>query len=266
MVVEEAAVEPGHLLEADAPAAGHGGEQIAGQLGEGARLVEGLLHHAGEHAVGQQAHILGEHAEDQPVHEMRHRLRRMAAPAQALGQAGEGGGGALGERLAGFAGPQPLRLRHRPFEPGAHRGIGEIFEGEPVADADAVGPVGADAEAGHVGDDQQRRILQGQRVLAQLIEGGIEIGVAALVFPGEAMAFPDIRPALAAAILAGAALEAIGFAGGVGLGGRGLAQQAAEIDEVFLAGGTLLQLRRPPFGDEGGGGHGVADGHGGVNC
>jgi hypothetical protein len=46
-----------------------------------------------------------------------------------------------------------------------------------------------------VGDDQQLRI------------GLVEVGVRALVLPGEEALLPDIRTALAAALLAGAGLE-----------------------------------------------------------
>ena len=50
--------------------------------------------------------------------------------------------------------------------------------------ADAVRPVGADPEPHHVGDDQQRRVLQRQRVLTELVEGGVEVRALPLVLPG----------------------------------------------------------------------------------
>ena len=42
--------------------------------------------HALEHFVRQQAHIFGEHAEDQPIDEVRNRVRIIAAGAKALGE------------------------------------------------------------------------------------------------------------------------------------------------------------------------------------
>ena len=39
-------------------------------------------------------------------------------------------------------------------------------------------------------------------------------------------------------------------AGGIGLGRRGLAEEPAEVDEVLLGGGALLELGGAPFGDE----------------
>ena len=116
--------------------------------------------------------------------------------------------------------------------------------------ADAVGPVGVDAEPQHVRDDQQRRVLQRQRVLPELSEGGVQIGALALVLPSEVMALPDVGPAVAAGLLARAALEAVTLAGRVGFGGGGFVQQPAQVNEVFLRRRALLQLRRAPLRDE----------------
>ena len=79
----------------------------------------------------------------------------------------------------------------------------------------------------------------------------------ALVLPGEAVALPDVGPTLAAGVPAGAAFEAVAFAGGVGVGRRGLAEEPAEVDEVLLGGGALLELGGAPFGDELAGGDGA---------
>ena len=177
-------------------------------------------------------------------------LRVMVARPQGLRQGGEGGGGALGQGLAALARTQPLRIGHGPLEFVAYGGVGQIFKCELVNYADAVGPVGVDAEARHVGDDQQGRVLQRQRVLAQLVEGGVQVFVLALVLPGEAVPLPDIGPAAAAGVLAGAALEAVARAARVVLRRGRLAQQAAEVDEVLVRGRALFQFGRPPFGDK----------------
>ena len=78
--------------------------------------------------------------------------------------------------------------------------------------AHAIRPVRADAEPHHVRDDQQRRVLQGERVLAQLVERRVKVGAAALVLPGEASALPHVGPAVAAGILPRATLEAVPLA------------------------------------------------------
>ena len=93
-----------------------------------------------------------------------------------------------------------------------------------MGQADAVGPVGADAESRHVRDDQQRRVLECQRVLPQLIEGGVKVRLAPLVLPSEAVALPHVGPAIAAGIFARATFEAVVFAGRVGLGRCRLAE------------------------------------------
>ena len=109
--------------------------------------------------------------------------------------------------------------------------------------ADAVRPVGADPEPPHVGDDQQWRVLQRERVLPELLKRGVEVRALALVFSGEVVALPDIGPAVAAPVLARAPLEAVRLAGRIGLGRRRLAQQPAEIDKVLLGRRALLQRR-----------------------
>ena len=199
---------------------------------------------------GQQAHVVGEHAEDEPVDEVRDRLRVVAAFPQPLRDRREGRCRALGERLPRLARPQPLGVRERPLEPVACRGVGQVVQAELVGLADAVRPVGADAEPQHVGDDQQRRVLQRQRVQPQLSEGRVEVGPLALVLPGEVMPLPHVRPAVAAGILARAPLEAVRLAGRVGLGRRRLAEQPAQVDEVLLRRRPLLECRGAPLGDE----------------
>ena len=181
---------------------------------------------------------------------MGYRLWIVAALAQGLRQRSEGRGGALGESLTGLPRAQALGVGERPLELVAHGGIGEIVDVEIVDLADAVGPVGADAKPTHVGDDQERRVLQGEGVLPQLVEGGVQVGAQTLVLPGEAVPLPHIRPAVAAGLPAGALLEAVGVAGRIGLGRRRLVQEPAQVDEVLLRGRALLQLRRPPLGDE----------------
>ena len=249
-VVEQPAVEPGDRLEADPAAGGHHLEEGAGEIGEVLRDAPRLSQHAREHVIGQQPHVVGEHAEDEPVDEVRDRLRIVAALPQRLRDHGEGRRRALGKRLPGFVRPKLIGIRERPLEHVARRRVGEVVQAEFIGLADTVRPVGADAEPHHVRDDQQRWVLQRQRVLPELSERGVEVSTPALVFPGEVVAFPDVGPALAARVLARAALETIGLAGWVGFSRRRLIQQPAEVDEVLLRTGTLLQRRGAPLGNE----------------
>ena len=177
VVIEQPAVEPGHRLEPDPASGGHRCEEISRQSGELLRPLAGMLEHPGEHVVVEQAHVLGEHAEHESVHEMRHGLRVMAPLAERLRELRERRRGAPGERLATLARAQAPRIGHRPLELVPYGSISEIVQHELVHLAHGVGPVGAYAEPHHVRDDQQRRILKRQRVLAQLglIAGGGEI-------------------------------------------------------------------------------------------
>ena len=61
--------------------------------------------HPREHVVRKQADVVGEHAEDEPVDEVRDRLRLVTALGQRLGDRRERGRHALGERLPGL--PRP---------------------------------------------------------------------------------------------------------------------------------------------------------------
>ena len=69
IVVEQPTVEPLHRLEPDATSGGHRPEQVPGHIGEFLRLLPRLSQHPGEHVTRQQAHVFGEHAEDQTVDE-----------------------------------------------------------------------------------------------------------------------------------------------------------------------------------------------------
>ena len=73
----------------------------------------------------------------------------------------------------------------------------------------------------------------------------------ALVFPGEAVAFPDVGPAVTACVLPGAAFKAIRRARWVGLGRRRFVQQPAEVKEVLLRRRPLLQRGIAPLRNEG---------------
>jgi hypothetical protein len=113
-----------------------------------------------------------------------------------------------------------------------------------------VGEVGMDRDLLHVGHDEQGRVLQALAVLQQLLVGFGEVGVFALVLPGEKAALPDIGPALAAALLVGAGLEGVARAARVVLHGGGVADQAAQVDKMLLVTATFLDGSLPPLLDE----------------
>jgi hypothetical protein len=81
--------------------------------------------------------------------------------------------------------------------------------------------------------------------------------VFALVLEAEEAAFPHVREAVAAFVFGRALFKAVVLAGRIGGGGRGVVKDAAEIEEVLLGGGALLQFHLSPlryeFGDRHGG-------------
>ena len=250
-IVEQSAVEPGDRLEANPAAGGHHSEEFGGQLGELLRGALRLSQHPGEHVIGQQAHVVGEHAEDEPVDEVRDHGRIVTTRPQRLGDGREGRRRPLGEGAPGLARPQPLGIRKGPLQSVTDRAVGEVVEVEFIGSTDAVRPVGADAEPPQVGDDQQRRVLQRQRILPELGERRIKVGALALVLPGKAVALPDVGPAVAARVLAGAAFKAIRCARRVGLSRCRFVQEPTEVEEVLLRRRPLFQRGIAPLGDKG---------------
>ena len=69
--------------------------------------------------------------------------------------------------------------------------------------------VGVDLEAVEVADDQQRRVLEVLAVVQELLVGGLQVLVLALVLPGEVAALPDVGEAVPAAGLGDALLEGV---------------------------------------------------------
>ncbi len=179
-----------------------------------------------------------------------------AAFPKRLGDCREGRSHALGERLLALGRPQAIGAREGPLELVAGSRVGEIFQVELMRLADAVGPVGADPEPQHVGDDQQRGVLQRQRVLPELLEGGVEVRALSLVFPGEVVALPDVGPAVAARILAGEprAKQYVSPDGSASAGVGSLTSR--QVDEVLLRRRAFLQRGDAPRFDE------VVRGHG----
>ena len=248
VVGEQPAVEPVDRGEAHrAPRIGHRTKQHRGMAREPARVAPADFQHLREQLLGQQPHILGEHAEDELVDEMRDAMRLVPAVAQPLGDPGEFARGFLGQFLPRFLRPELRGIGERGLQPVAHRAVGQVVQREFVRFLNAVGPVGPDHDPVHVGYDQQRRIFQRHRILQQLGIGLVQIGVSPLIFPAEAFAPPHIGPAVAAAGLAGALFEGEPVSHGVGRYGIEHPQKCTEIVEMTLRGRAFLQLDIAPF-------------------
>ena len=83
-VREQVAVEVENLVRAEKSAFGHRLEELRYDLAEARRVILGILEDAAEEALGQQPHVLGEEAEDDPVEEVGHFKRRQATAAHGL--------------------------------------------------------------------------------------------------------------------------------------------------------------------------------------
>jgi hypothetical protein len=114
------------------------------------------------------------------------------------------------------------------------------------------GEGGVDDDALAVADDEQRRVVELQGVVGELLERGVEVAAGLLVLPAEVAALPDVGPAVAAIGLPGAALEAVV----VGVARLGDAEQVAEVVEPGLGAGAFGERVVLPEGDEFFGGHG----------
>jgi len=72
----------------------------------------------------------------------------------------------------------------------------------------------------------------------------------ALVLPAEAVFLPNVCEALAADVFLNALLVGEPFPFRIDRGGRGLIEDVAKVEEVFLTGGPLFELGGAPFVDE----------------
>jgi hypothetical protein len=107
-----------------------------------------------------------------------------------------------------------------------------------------------DLDALDVADDQERRVLEVLAAVEQLLVGGLEVGVLALVLPGEDAALPDVGGAVPSPALGDALLERVVVTGGIGLVRRGLAEHPTQVDEVRLRRRLLRCGHAAPLLDE----------------
>ena len=257
--VEQAPVEPLHPLVAEvAPrfALRHPPEQLGQAPRELLRIGAPRLDHPGQDALRQQAHILGEEAEQHAVEEVRDRLGVVAAIMHRARDPGEAGGRGPRHLVGRLPRPQRRRLGHHRAQHAQRlrRALpagGQVVERHAVDAGPGVGEVGVDLDAVHVAHHQQGRILQRLAVVEQLAIGGRQVAARPLVLPAEVAPLPDVGPALAAARPRRPRLERVAPPRRVRLVGRRHAQQPAEVDEVLLRRGALASGVLTPLGHEG---------------
>lgn len=174
---EEAAIEVAEFeVGGDAECAAlHGGPEI-GEEGDGAFGVFGCAgEEGGEGLGGQQAHGLGEHAEDAAHHEDGHHIARMAA-FQPINGLFEGEGDVAGDAGAGGGGVEAGGVLPDGAEEGAGLAVAQGFEGDAVGAAvrklgeiaGGAGEIGVDVEilADIAGDDEGGIFSEGGRLRA----------------------------------------------------------------------------------------------------
>ena len=122
-------------------------------------------------------------------------------------------------------------------------------------DSRPVREIGVDNQAIHIAHHEQGRVLQRLAVLEQLVVGGIEVFMFALVFPAEEAPFPHIGPAFAAALLGDSLLECVPFAGWVHVSRTRMLEQLTQFQEMLVRRRALGKLNLAPFLDE------LADAH-----
>src|SRR5690606_34300406 len=165
---------------------------------------------------------------------------------KALGEAGEVGGGLGGDVLRRLLRLQPLRVEENGAQDVALLRLQQVVQLQRGRLLYCVREVGVNDDALHIGDDEQRRVKQRLAVLEKLLVSRVEVGVFALILPGEKALLPHVGPALIARLLRRARLEGEELPGRVHLGWRAVADQPANVDEMRLGAGTLLQLALLP--------------------
>ena len=148
---------------------------------------------------GQQLLVFGEHAEQALDEEVGDLLAVLAAPAHGGGELGELAGGLGGDGGGGLLGAQLFGVGEHPVEQLPGFRLGQLLDADFARLVRVAGEGGVDDDALAVADDEQRRVVELQGVVGELLEGGGEVAAGFLVFPAEVAALPDVGPAVAAA-------------------------------------------------------------------
>jgi len=239
-IIEQIAVEMTDALHPEFAAVAHGLEQLADEAAELRRIAGRLLHNPGENHLGQEADVLGEQAENHPVEEMGDPGGVQAALAHGLSDAGDLLGRGLGDRRAGDARPQLFRIFEHGPQDFQTAWLAQLVEGDFMRHGNRLLEICVNDDPVQIANHEQRRVGQGITVEEQLPVGNAQILVLALVLPAEEVLLPNVGETIAAVLPGDAFLKAEGFADGIGLGRRWVAEQPAQVEEVLLSGGAFL--------------------------
>jgi len=146
---------------------------------------------------------------DDAVEEVGGLARLDAARPERLGERRELGGGPLRDLFNPRPWFEPLGVDEQGFEDLPILLLRQVLEGEGIDRLGRPGEVGMNLEPVHVGDDEQGRVVERLPVAQELVVGGFQVLVLALVLPGEVALLPDVGPALAAAVFGRPLLEGV---------------------------------------------------------
>ena len=254
-IPEQIAVEVRDLVDAEQPARSC---HLLKQVGDGAVRHPGaadiLAQDGGEQAVGQQAGILGVEAKDDAVEMARQPLRvaggRVAGGLFHIGNDFvEQGGGFLRNLFYGTIRAQGVGVVESVAEQFQMGRFVQPGDGDFVADGFHPRKVGADAYGLERRYDEQRRRFEMHLIAEQLVEGVVQVGVAALELPAEMVLQVGVGEAAGYRLFKGEGVRA-----GVCRRG-GMADQGAQVQEHFLGRLPFAKGDGRPLGDENDGRH-----------
>ena len=257
-VGKQVAFEVADFIDAERTAMGHALKQRAHHLLQDRRLIAMPDDHLGEKLRRQKSDVLGEEAEDHPVEKLGHRMRIETTLPQALRDVAETGCGLFSNRAVGGAWSELVRLKEKAPQHLETADRADLAQCNPMHLRRSIGEINMDFQVAGIARDEQRRIVERLTVLQELFVSLGEVGPSALVFESEEAALPHIGPTSAAALLGGAFFEGEGLASSIQFGGRGVADQIAEIEKVLLVGGSLGKISSRPFDNEFGRRHSTA--------
>lgn len=187
---------------------------------------------------------------------MRGPIRLFVASTQPIGQPRERVGDFLRDHFLSAIRPQLFRFGERLSQELNVASVLEAIEIEFVFLRRVAGKVRVNLEAIEIAHDQERRIVERLAIAKELLVRGVEVLVLPLVFPAELLIEPDIGPTLAIVGRVDAFLKREPFARRINIGGLGMIEQFAQIEEVLLIGAAFRKVGGLPFGDELVRGHG----------
>ncbi len=131
----------------------------------------------------------------------------------------------------------------------------ELFERDGVDDVLGVLEAGVDLDPRRVAGQEERRVLEIRPVLIQLLPGGFEVFVLALVLEGEEATLPDVREAVRTAALLGPLLETEELPLRIERRRLPMPHQLAQVEKMLLRRRPFLERRGLPLANEVAGGH-----------